>query len=112
LTRLFANDDGILSNNEAGRLQAFNGNTLVDELVFKGDNVNGQKLVTLDAPKGFDSLVFSAGAYDSQNQFVAGAYKNDDDFTSAPYTAGNSLHGSDYLIDTILIGVKPAEVLV
>lgn len=64
----------------------------------------------LGVNSGFDSLVFTAGAT-SQNQFISGAYDNaDGQFASAPYTTSSGLHGSDYLIDVLLIGVKPEEI--
>jgi hypothetical protein len=109
LSRLFAQDDGLIGNNEAGRLQAYNGTTLVADQVFQGDNADGQKLITLNVIQGFDSLVFTAGAFDSQNHFISGGYRNDaGQFASAPFN-DTSLHGSDFLIHTLLIGIKPAE---
>ena len=111
LSRLFSQDDGLSSYNEAGRLQAYSGNALVAEQVFHGNNVNGQQQVVLNVQQGFDSLVFTAGAYDSQNQFIAGAYHtNAGLFATAPFT-DTHLHGSDYLIETLLVGVKPVDLL-
>ena len=110
LSRLFAHDDNIIGVNEAGRVQAYNGSILVAEKVFNADNANGQKLITLDVNQGFNSLVFTTGAYDSQNHFVSGAYSNDaGQFATAPYATGATQHGSDYLIDILLVGVKPEE---
>ena len=110
LSRLFYHDDNTLGQNEAGRLQAYNANNLVGELVFSGDKANGQQLIVMNVSQGFNSLVFTAGAYDNQHNFVSGAYLNDaDQFASAPYATNNIQHGSDYLIDTLLIGVKPQD---
>lgn len=99
-SRLFANDDSVQGHNEAGRLQAFNNGSLVGEMVFQGDNANGKKSITLDVNQGFDSLVFTAGAYDGSNQFISGAYSDG---------SVDNHHGSDYLIDMVLIGVKPDD---
>jgi hypothetical protein len=110
LSRLFYHDDNTLGQNEAGRLQAYNANSLVGELVFSGDKANGQQLIVMDVSQGFNSLVFTAGAYDKQHNFVSGAYLNDaNQFATAPYATNTIQHGSDYLIDTLLIGVKPQD---
>jgi hypothetical protein len=110
LSRLFYHDDNTLGQNEAGRLQAYNANNLVGELVFSGDKANGQQLIVMDVSQGFNSLVFTAGAYDNQHNFVSGAYLNDaNQFATAPYATNTIQHGSDYLIDTLLIGVKPQD---
>ncbi len=110
LSRLFYHDDNTLGQNEAGRLQAYNANNLVGELVFSGDKANGQQLIVMDVSQGFNSLVFTAGAYDNQHHFISGAYLNDaNQFATAPYATNTIQHGSDYLIDTLLIGVKPQD---
>ncbi|MEI6335609.1 MAG: hypothetical protein WCS87_13705, partial [Methylococcaceae bacterium] len=110
LSRLFYHDDNTLGQNEAGRLQAYNANNLVGELVFSGDKANGQQLIVMNVSQGFNSLVFTAGAYDNQHNFVSGAYLNDaNQFATAPYATNTVQHGSDYLIDTLLIGVKPQD---
>jgi ELWxxDGT repeat protein len=110
LSRLFAQDDAVVGHNEAGRIQAYKGNTLIAEQVFQGDSVDGQKLIVLNVNQGFDSLVLTAGAYEGQNQFVSGAYRDDaGQFASAPYT-DSEVHSSDYLVDVLLIGVSSPAV--
>lgn len=105
LSRFFAKDDG-LAYNESGRLQAFNGNTLVGEMNFTADSSNGNKSISLFADQGFDSLVLTAGDY-QDDQFVFGAYANSDgSFGAAP----NTSHGSDFLVDLVVIGVPPLEI--
>ncbi len=107
LSRFFKSDDGSVYS-ESGRLQAFNGDRLVGELSFTADNAGGGKTISLASELGFDSLVLTAGAYNN-GQFVYGAYANSDgSFGAAPYTAG-SAHGSDFLVDLVVIGVQPPE---
>jgi len=112
LSHLFRHDDSLPNLDEAGRLQAFKAGLLVGELTFQGDQANGQKQATLAVDGGFDALVFTSGAYDSGHRFVPGAYAKDDgSFGGAPSASGGTLHGSDYLVDILLIGVSPAASL-
>jgi hypothetical protein len=112
LSHLFRHDDGLPDLNEAGRLQAFKAGVLVGELTFQGDRADGQKQATLAVGGGFDALVFTAGAYDSGQRFVPGAYATDDGaFGGAPFASGGTLHGSDYLVDILLLGTSPAAAL-
>ena len=112
LSHLFRHDDGLPNLDEAGRLQAFKAGLLVGELTFQGDRADGQKQATLAVGGGFDALVFTSGAYDSGHRFVPGAYAKDDgSFGGAPSASGGALHGSDYLVDILLIGVSPAASL-
>lgn len=112
LSRLFSNDDNIPGLNEAGRVQAYNGNALVGEAVFHGENPSGQQSITLDVNQGFDSLVFTAGSYDNNQKFIYAGYSNDNDqYVNQVNTTNTNVHGSDYLLDVLLIGVKPAEAL-
>jgi hypothetical protein len=109
LSRFFQHDDGSQLYSESGRLQAFNGDTLVNTLNFKADSATGNKTITLQVDQGFDSLVLTAGDYNGQD-FKFGAYAKDDgSFGSDPYTTGTTQHGSDFLVDLVLIGVQPPE---
>jgi hypothetical protein len=107
LSRFYQHDDGSQVYSESGRLQAFNGDTLVGELNFTADSANGLKTIALHVDEGFDSLVLTAGDYNG-GDFVFGAYAKDDgSFGSNPYTTGTTQHGSDFLVDVVLIGVQP-----
>jgi len=111
LSRFYQHDDGSQVYSESGRLEAFNGSTLVGELNFTADNANGTKLITLQVDQGFDSLVLTAGDYNGDH-FVFGAYAKDDgSFGSDPYQTGATQHGSDFLVDIVLIGVQPDQEL-
>ena len=108
LSRFFKADDGSVYS-ESGRLQAFNGDTLVGELSFTADSAGGSKAISLATELGFDSLVLTAGAYNN-GQFVYGAYANSDgSFGASPYTAASAQHGSDFLVDLVVVGVQPPE---
>lgn len=107
LSRFHANDDGS-GYREAGRLQAFKGGEQVGEITFTADNTAGTKSVVLSVPFGFDTLVLTSGAYDGSGTFVAGAYAlSDGSYGSAPYSNASGAHGSDFLVDVLLLGVEP-----
>jgi len=107
LARFYANDDGS-GYREAGRLQAFKGGELVGEISFTADNAAGTKQVELSVPFGFDTLVLTSGAYDGVGNFVAGAYAQaDGSYGSAPYSNASGAHGSDFLVDVLLLGIAP-----
>lgn len=104
LSKFFSGDDGT-TYREAGRVQAFKGGLIVGELTFAADNAQGVKQVVFAPAGGFDQLVLTAGAYDGGGQFVAGAYDQaDGTFGVAPYSTRGVWHGSDYLVDVVLIG--------
>ena len=105
---MFGDDDGLIGVNEAARVEAYNGNQLVGEWLVHGHDGSGLATVHGEVDGGFDSLVFTAGAYDDAHQFVAGAYANDDGGLMMPELAGG-VHGSDFLLNNLLIGIKPAE---
>ncbi|WP_078120005.1 Calx-beta domain-containing protein [Thiosocius teredinicola] len=100
IARLFADDDG--SNNEAGRLQAFDAQgALVDELVFSADSASHEKQVSLQTASAFASVVLTAGAYDGSD-FVFGAYVDDAGETvGRPTPNGSGFDGSDFMVDAI-----------
>lgn len=107
LSRFHSNDDGS-GYREAGRLQAFKDGALVGEVVFTADNTTGTRQVELSTPFGFDTLILTSGAYDTGHSFVAGAYANSDGtFGSAPYGNAGGVHGSDFLVDALLVGIEP-----
>ncbi|QLH50800.1 MAG: cadherin-like domain-containing protein [Candidatus Accumulibacter cognatus] len=107
LARFYANDDGS-GYREAGRLQAFKGGELVGEISFTADNAAGTKQVELSVPFGFDTLVLTSGAYDGDGHFVAGAYAQaDGSYGRAPYSNASGAHGSDFLVDVLLLGIAP-----
>jgi hypothetical protein len=107
LSRFHANDDGS-GYREAGRLQAFKGGEQVGEITFTADNTAGTKSVVLSVPFGFDTLVLTSGAYDGSGTFVAGAYAlSDGSYGSAPYSNASGAHGSDFLVDVLLLGIEP-----
>ncbi|MGD0959260.1 MAG: hypothetical protein ABSB19_05575 [Methylomonas sp.] len=91
---------------DAGRLRAFDNGVLVGETDFFANSASGQLRISLNTDQGFNSLVFTAGAYNAQNQFVAGALDNaSGQFLSAPYQDQTGLHGGEYLLHMVLVGV-------
>ena len=104
LTRFYLQDDESFSFAEAGRLQAFNGDTLVETLLFTAERPDGQKQVSLAVDEGFDSLVLTAGA-EHDNQFVFGQYNHaDGTFGADPFNHNGLLNGSDFLVDRMIFG--------
>jgi hypothetical protein len=102
LSRFLANDDGT-GLNEAGRLQLLDADgRLVEELFFYADQTDGTRQVSLSVAEGFTQAILSAGAQ-SGDDFVYGGYGNADGsgFGASPFTANGSLHGSDYLVDSV-----------
>ncbi len=109
LSRFYQHDDGSQVNSESGLLQAFKASALVGELNFTADSATGNKSINLQIAEGFDSLVLTAGDY-NDSHFAYGAYAKDDgSFGTDPYLAGAALHGSDFLVDVVLIGVQPDQ---
>lgn len=108
LTRFYLQDDG-LAFAEAGRLQAFDeSGNLVGERTFTADRTSGNQQVTLNVAQGFHSLVVTAGVYNGAT-FVAGGYATPTGaFGSAPLNSNGTLHGSDFMIDTVEFELLPA----
>ena len=102
LSRFLPNDDGT-GLNEAGRLQLLDADgRLVEELFFYADRTDGTRQVSLSVAEGFTQAILSAGAQ-SGDDFVYGGYGNADGsgFGASPFAASGSLHGSDYLVDSV-----------
>ena len=109
LSRFYQHDDGSQVFSESGLLQAFKASALVGEQNFTADSATGNKSINLQIAEGFDSLVLTAGDYNSDH-FAYGAYAKDDgSFGTDPYLADATLHGSDFLVDVVLIGVQPDQ---
>ncbi|MEF8730116.1 MAG: Calx-beta domain-containing protein [Accumulibacter sp.] len=103
LSRFTRNDDGT-GFNEAGRLQLLDvGGQLVREIFFAADALDGSRQVTVALEEGFTQAIFAAGAHDG-NDFIYGAYANQvgDGFGSNPFAASGAMHGSEYLIDSVV----------
>jgi Ca2+-binding RTX toxin-like protein len=102
LSRFTRDDDGT-GLNEAGRLQLLDASgALVKEIFFYADALDGSKQLSVSVEEGFSQAVFSAGAQNGED-FAYGAYGNDtgNGFGSDPYSANGSMHGSEYLIDSV-----------
>lgn len=102
LSRFLPNDDGS-GLNEAGRLQLLDADgRLVEELFFHADRTDGTRQVSLSVAEGFTQAILSAGAQ-SGDDFIYGGYGNADGsgFGASPFAASGSLHGSDYLVDSV-----------
>lgn len=103
--RLFTNDaPGGLR--EAGRVQFYDGTTLVAEQLFAATQADGHLHLAWSALPKFNSVVLSAGALDSAQVFHAGGLANGQGLYTA--LAGN--YGSDYLVESVeflLLGDVP-----
>ncbi|MBL8391325.1 MAG: cadherin-like domain-containing protein, partial [Candidatus Accumulibacter sp.] len=110
LTRFFLDDDAnTLNYNEAGRLQALDDQgKVVAEATFVANSAAGNQTIVLDHAAGFSAVVISAGAYDSQRDFIFGAHADDaGQFASAPYAEAGKVHGSDFLLDSVEFELAP-----
>ncbi|MBN8515445.1 Calx-beta domain-containing protein [Accumulibacter sp.] len=102
LSRFLRDDDGT-GLNEAGRLQLLDAeDALVEELFFYADGTDGTKQISLAVAEGFTQAILSAGAQRGED-FVYGGYGNADGngFGASPFAANGSLHGSEYLVDSV-----------
>jgi len=102
LSRFFRDDDGT-GLKEAGRLQLLDADDeLVEELFFYADGTDGSKQISLAVAEGFTQAILSAGAQRGED-FVYGGYGNADGngFGASPFAANGSLHGSEYLVDSV-----------
>jgi Ca2+-binding RTX toxin-like protein len=102
LSRFLRDDDGT-GLNEAGRLQLLDADDdLVEELFFYADQADGTKQISLSLADGFKQAILSAGAQRGED-FVYGGYGNADSsgFGASPFATNGSLHGSDYLVDSV-----------
>jgi Ca2+-binding RTX toxin-like protein len=102
LSRFLHDDDGT-GLNEAGRLQLLDAeDELVEELFFYADGTDGTKQISLAVAEGFTQAILSAGAQRGEG-FVYGGYGNADGngFGASPFAANGSLHGSEYLVDSV-----------
>jgi hypothetical protein len=102
LSRFLRDDDGT-GLKEAGRLQLLDADDeLVEELFFYADGTDGSKQISLAVAEGFTQAILSAGAQRGED-FVYGGYGNADGngFGASPFAANGSLHGSEYLVDSV-----------
>jgi hypothetical protein len=102
LSRFLRDDDGT-GLNEAGRLQLLDADDeLVEELFFYADRTDGTRQISLAVAEGFTQAILSAGAQRGED-FVYGGYGNADSsgFGASPFATNGSLHGSDYLVDSV-----------
>lgn len=99
LERLFPDEAADGNFAESARMQLYLNGVFVGEQLVAGNRSDGQRALVIDPGHAFDTIVFSAGAYDAAGIFIPGAGVNALGNARMPTaTASSSGLGSEYLL--------------